>query len=65
MRVVKKKGVRSELDKYQGKWVAVTEDEKVIAVGKSLEEILPFVKEGGKGKAYALFVPHKKGQIQI
>ena len=62
---MKKRGIRSNLDKYQGKWVAITEDEKVIAVGESLKEILPFVKEEGKDKAYALFVPRKKGQVQI
>ncbi len=65
MKVVKKRGIRSKLDKYQGKWVAITEDEKVIAVGESLKEILPFVKEEGEEKAYALFVPPKKGQVQI
>ena len=65
MRVVKKRGARSKLDKYQGKWVAITENEEVVAVGESLKEILPFVKEKKKRKAYALFVPYKKGQIQV
>ncbi|NOY14840.1 MAG: hypothetical protein GXP43_01330 [bacterium] len=67
MKTIRKKGIRSHLDKYQGKWVAVTEDDQVIASGRSLQDILPYIKtkKPGQKTAYALYIPPKKGQIQL
>ncbi len=65
MRTRLKKGKPSFLDKYKGRWVAVTTNEEVIASGKTLQDILPHIKAGRKPEAYALFVPLKKGKVQL
>ena len=49
---VKRKTLKSEkkskLDKYRGQWVAVKGQDKVIAYGKTIEDIIDYVKAEGK-----------------
>ena len=60
-----KKGIPSFLDKYKGKWVALTDDEKVVAAGRTIQDILPYIQTGSRPGAYALFIPPKKGRVQL
>jgi len=66
VKTIAKRGLPSKLDRYKGKWVAITESGRVLKVGNKLADILPFITDqDGQVKAYALFVPPKKGQIKV
>ncbi|OGG13427.1 hypothetical protein A3D77_05020 [Candidatus Gottesmanbacteria bacterium RIFCSPHIGHO2_02_FULL_39_11] len=52
----------SQMGKFEGKWVAI-KDDRIIAVGKTLDEIGPLVsgtkEEKNKIPAYSFKVPYK------
>jgi len=49
-----------------GKWVAVSEDqEKVVAVGQSVEEVLKRAREAGEENPFVIRVPLKNSALML
>lgn len=47
-------------NKYQNKWVAFTDDDKVISVGSTLEEVLAIAKKRGFNNPVTAKMPDLK-----